>query len=642
MVQLDSTVLSVKKRTSAIRIGAVTSVDMKGLSRLPSFLGNADPLRFVRMLPGVQTGSELDAGMHIQGSDHGHNLVSMDGVPVYGPAHLLGIFSTFIPSHFGGMSFSASAGHDNRLGGVIDLQHDASIPDAFHAQLNAGLVSAQGTLSLPLRKNAALRLSGRSSFLGLIYGPWMKIDGVGFDYGFGDVNASLVMNAGPHDHIWLDIYHGHDMVGIPDISFGLNTEMEWGNFVTALHWKHAAPSFSMENCIYASRYDVSLEVSHESLHGRMPSYIGSMGYKGNAKWKNWNAGAEAALHNVLEQTPDISSDALADAAEASPYNVFESSLWAGYTLEAGYRWLLSASLKGGFFFSAERKLFLQLSPKAEISYRLYRAGTLTFSAGIDRQNLFQNGLTSLGFPIESWYAAGRLGDPQSSLYGTLGYKASFAADAWVFTASLYCRRLFNQLEYVGTLFDMLSANYDLANVTSQGNGWNCGLGLMLHKQAGRLNGWVGYTLGRSLRDVGMMSNRPSSYERIHEFNLVASWDGGRWDAGGSLVAASGTPYTAPEAMYLIGNRVLCDYGKYNGSRLKPYIRLDLDFNWYFRKDARFSHGVNFSVYNALGRDNEIARKLSVKSGSDGGYRGSYSPFSFSLKWMPAVAWFCKF
>ena len=53
-------------------------------------------------------------------------------------------------------------------------------------------------------------------------------------------------------------------------------------------------------------------------------------------------------------------------------------------------------------------------------------------------------------------------------------------------------------------------------------------------------------------------------------------------------------------------------------------------------------GVNFSVYNALGRDNEIARKLSVKSGSDGGYRGSYSPFSFSLKWMPAVAWFCKF
>ena len=44
--------------------GATTlKLDMEYMHRLPKILGNADPVHYAQMLPGVQTSSEIDAGV---------------------------------------------------------------------------------------------------------------------------------------------------------------------------------------------------------------------------------------------------------------------------------------------------------------------------------------------------------------------------------------------------------------------------------------------------------------------------------------------------------------------------------------------------------------------------------------------------
>ena len=92
------------------------NVDVGKLQNLPKLLGNTDPIRFVRLLPAVQTNSECDSGIHIQGCDNAHNDISLGGIPVYGVNHLLGLFSVFNPSHYGRMTYSESS-PSNRLGG---------------------------------------------------------------------------------------------------------------------------------------------------------------------------------------------------------------------------------------------------------------------------------------------------------------------------------------------------------------------------------------------------------------------------------------------------------------------------------------------------------------------------------------------
>ena len=81
-------------------------LDMGMMHDLPKILGNADPMRFTQMLAGVQTCSEYDSGLRIQGCDNAHNYVSVSDVPLYNVSHLLGFFSIFNPSHFSDMHFS--------------------------------------------------------------------------------------------------------------------------------------------------------------------------------------------------------------------------------------------------------------------------------------------------------------------------------------------------------------------------------------------------------------------------------------------------------------------------------------------------------------------------------------------------------
>ena len=86
--------------------GISGTVNTDKIAAVPSFLGNADPIRFVRLLPSVQMNTEIEAGIYMQGSEHSHTLVSQAGVPIYGVSHLLGLFSVFNTSHYQGMQYS--------------------------------------------------------------------------------------------------------------------------------------------------------------------------------------------------------------------------------------------------------------------------------------------------------------------------------------------------------------------------------------------------------------------------------------------------------------------------------------------------------------------------------------------------------
>ena len=83
-LQIDSSIVSSSGKEILLkdRFAHATRVDVGEMAVFPSLLGNADPIRFAQMLPSTQSSSELDAGIHIQGCDHQHNLVSLQTVNV--------------------------------------------------------------------------------------------------------------------------------------------------------------------------------------------------------------------------------------------------------------------------------------------------------------------------------------------------------------------------------------------------------------------------------------------------------------------------------------------------------------------------------------------------------------------------------
>ena len=68
------------------------SVDMnlEIMDLLPKIMGNADPVSYSKLLPGVQTSGEYNGGLHINGCENSHNMIAVMDVPLYNVNHMLG------------------------------------------------------------------------------------------------------------------------------------------------------------------------------------------------------------------------------------------------------------------------------------------------------------------------------------------------------------------------------------------------------------------------------------------------------------------------------------------------------------------------------------------------------------------------
>jgi hypothetical protein len=164
---------------------------------------------------------------------------------------------------------------------------------------------------------------------------------------------------------------------------------------------------------------------------------------------------------------------------------------------------------------------------------------------------------------------------------------------------------------------------------------------MLNKCSGRLTGWLSYSYTQAKRRFESLGTQryPASHERPHEVNVVGTYTlNSHWSVGGVFVYASGTPFTAPAYVAMYNQNLLISYGEHNANRLKPYVRLDLSVNYKWRGRWIRENGINFSLYNATSKSNEIFYFISTDD--DGSF--AYKATKFQLRILPSVSYFCKF
>lgn len=132
-----------------------------------------------------------------------------------------------------------------------------------------------------------------------------------------------------------------------------------------------------------------------------------------------------------------------------------------------------------------------------------------------------------------------------------------------------------------------------ALITRQINGQSFGMEVMAKRSAGRITGWVAYTLSKSERffTCGL---RPADFDQNHILNVVVQarlpW---RLLVGARLNVASGRPYTTLRADGTSDTR--------NDARMPNYVQLDvrIDRDWVFKKWqlALFLEIVNVTYSN---------------------------------------------
>lgn len=632
-LQLDSIVVSSTGKEILLKdlLSHTLRVGVDEMAAYPSLLGNADPIRFAQMLPSMQSSGELDAGIHIQGCEHQHNLIALGGVPVYGASHLMGLFSVFNPGHFKSMTYNTAAVGENRLGGVLDMQTQAAAPREWGVDASLGLISLQGTVKAPLGKKAGVLVSARRSLLDLFFGGALQLDKISLGYSFSDYNGTFIWHPSPQDRVCVDFYYGDDRM--LSSTTGLGLDLYWKNLLGALHWTHG----SLKQSLYYTGCSLDLELDEQGKRVLLPSGIDTYGYKAS-----WSKGglllkADVALHQATPQSPEVVGSGIVFEKEKTMH-AWENSLSASWNGNLGANFHYLAGLGAQWYVSPEKKSYWGLSPQLSLTWSLPRESQLQLRSGIRHQYLFQTGLSNIGFPTEFWLPAGQYSAPQWCAEALLSYEKSWQGGAWSFNAELYYRHLGNQLDYTGGVMEFLDGSYTLQGTLQRGSGRNFGVNLMLYKGAGNLTGWVAFSAGRSLRTFDG-STWPSDHERLLEVDLVASYKLGRWDFGGSLICAGGTPFTEPKEYYMVGSQLVAVFKGHNAGRLEPYVRMDLNTRYHFRSRGRLEHGLTLSVYNVLARQQELYRTIECKRSL---VQWSYKSIYLGITVIPSIAYYLKF
>ena len=500
IIQLDSVVIVAKKINGMSKISTGQyQWKMENFKSLPKIMGNSDPMHYVKFIPGVQTGSEMDSGIHIQGCDNEHNEISIFGVPVYQASHLLGLFSVFNPSHFSSMKVNLNSlpTASNKLGGNVNMELLKRPVDKLGGEFTVGPMSSQGTLRIPVSKKMSIIASARVSYLNALYGRWLEFEGSKLRYSFSDYNITWFYQPNKRNKLWLNSYYGYDDAKLREQDIHSDINVKWSNFLASFHWEHSFYSSKLMQYAYISRHDNRLRFLQVDGNEELPSDIQDIGYVSDWKSNYLNLYAQAVLHQIHPQVNEkIQSVYHTD-------NLFqrtqEYSLLAHLHFPLGDKFEIGGGIKGCIYVDDYDKVYKDLLPKASLKFTPNANLKFNLEYSYQKQYLFQTGFTDMGMPTEFWTSCE--GDilPQSAHSVSLNFDWNFGGGNWSITSGAYYKKLNRQVEYIGTIMGLMDTDYRLKDKLISGEGENYGFNFMLNKRTGKLTGWLGYSWNRAFR-----------------------------------------------------------------------------------------------------------------------------------------------
>jgi len=642
--------------------GGKLSFDPHNLSMVPNLTGTVDIIKLLQLTPGVQNSGEANGYLYVRGGEPGHNLMLYADAPVYGMAHLLGVFPFYNADPIHEIQFdksSSNARFGGRLSSTVYVTPFREIPDEISIQGNVGLLASQLTLAVPISKKTGLFVSGRKTYIDKIIGPLLTPrknndnDVKGLNYGFSDGNLTFISDVSRTQRFVFDAFISGDVLKMSDSNLGLDARLKWSNVVLTPSWKSIlSEKVTMVNSVFFSRYENSLVMRQETVQMDISSYVEEFGFTNKVNYTLWEVPFESGLQcayyelqpqNIeIENIKSIATTGKSFTTRSSNYAAFamaKPKLLEMLSVEIGLRlnyYYAGAESKPNHYFQLEPRITLNYSPTTKDA----------FFATYTRQNQYLNLVTtsSVGIPTDFWVASGNGIPSQAANSFSGGYSRIFTKEYNVSLDGFY-RTMHNLIEYPYgvTQFNEIST---LENDLLVGNGEAYGAEFMFKKERGKLKGWLSYTMSWTIRQFDEINEGRafySKYDRRHNLALVGTYDfNSKWSAGVTQIFSSGNRFTMPTTWYFINNNPVKEYGSYNNAVMPNYFRTDLSVNYWLVKTAKKESALSISVYNALNISNPVYVVFNVNLDEEGRSVSVSQEEKKLYGILPSLSWRFKF
>ena len=631
---------------------SMIKVNSRIMKELPVMMGEADIIKSVIMMPGVQSVGEMSSGFNVRGGNTDQNLVLMDGAPVFNTSHMFGFFSMINPDAVQDVTLfkgGIPASYGERISSIMDVKLKDGNNENIKFYGGIGLINSRFTLEGPFakKKKSTFLIGGRTTYSDWIMRQSKNAQFMNSVAHFYDVNGTLNLVLGENNTLKLMGYASNDVFNLNS-----NSLYTYGNMIGSANWKANISKKLISNLNMAySKYSFQLNQKDPSLAEDDYKLITGLEYGSMKYILSWlpnekhrvNAGLQTIGYKILPgeirpagKPTNVIPEKVANqqSLELGAFIDDDIDLSASTALNIGVRYarfmsmgpttvlnydpaqtINSGSVIDSTVFGAWQtaKMYHGIEPRLSMKFNLASNGSIRLSYQRIHQFMNQVSNTSVISPADFWkssdshilplisdqFAVGLFKTPQKGLFET--------------SVEVYYKNLQNLLEYKNGA--VLVMNHHVEADIINAKGYSYGLELFLKKNAGRLNGWVSYTYSRTMRQTDnkfpedVINGRkyyPSVYDKPHDLSTVMNYQiSRRWRFSGNFVLSSGRPVTLPEQKYTFDGRQIVYFSDRNKYRMPPYHRMDvsitLDEN--LRKKRMWKGSWTFSIYNLYGRKN---------------------------------------
>ncbi|MGZ3834240.1 MAG: TonB-dependent receptor domain-containing protein [Mucilaginibacter sp.] len=672
-IEMQEQIISLKEvKISAEKVANVRSVEMgvskldiKSIKQIPAVFGEADVLRVVLTLPGVQTVGEASTGFNVRGGSADQNLILLNGSTIYNPSHFFGFFSAFDPDIIQDIELYKSSIPEKfggRLSSVLDITEREGNNKKFTGTAGIGLLTSRFNIEGPIDKNKTSFIFGART----TYADWL-LKALPSAYknssaSFYDINLNISHHIDDKNTLFLSTYLSND-------GFKLNsdTTYKYGNRNASLKWKHNFSNklFSVIMGGYDYyQYSITSNVNPVDAY-RFNFDINQINFKTDfTYYLNSKHTISFGVNSIRYKIDPGSNQPYSASSQVTPVIVpaeqaLESALYLGDKYDITSNLSISAGIRYSIYnylgpqtvnhyvpglprtvsnitdstkYGSGSVINTYHGPEIRASARYIISSDFSVKAAYNtlRQYIHLLSNTTAISPTDIWKLSDPNIKPQFGDQISLGLYKNFSSNTIETSVEAYYKHLNNYLDYRSGATLVLNKHIETDVVATQGKAY--GIEFLIKKATGQLNGWMSYTYSRIFlrqNDLGggiPINNGdyyPANYDKPNSFNFVGNYRfSHRYSVSLNAVYSTGRPITYPIGEYYYGGSERVLYSNRNQYRIPDYFRTDLSINIDGNhKVHQFFHSSwTIGVYNLTGRNNAYSTFFTEQGGGIQGYK----------------------
>jgi hypothetical protein len=628
--QLEEVVVTSKKndKTKNTAIG-VDKLNIKDIEKLPVLFGEKDVLKTIQLLPGVKSNGEGGTGFSVRGGGFDQNLILLDEAPIYNSSHLLGFFSTFNSDALKSTTLikgNPPAQYGGRLSSVLDVVMKDGNNQEFGVSGGIGLISSRINVEGPIQKGkSSFLISARRTYADLFLK--LKKDFQDNTVYFYDLNMKANYEINDKNKIFVSGYFGRDELAIGN-AFGV----DWGNATGTLRWNSViSPKIFVNTSLIYSKYSYNVNIDKGS-DINLSSEIEDYNLKQDYQWfhnsnNKFKFGFNSILHNIDPSkasgdniNQDASTRSLRKSWENALYFSHENRLLPWMTIEYGLRFSSFSIMGAGKYNIYDGdivqssvilekreigKTYNNFEPRFSSNFNLNDNSSIKAAYARNTQNLHLLTNSTSGRPSDQWIGSSYNIKPEISDQISMGYFKNFQDGLFELSIETYYKWMQNQVDYKNGA--NINTSPDLESELLYGQGRAYGLEMQLKKTSGKFTGWVSYTLSKTQKQIDGINDDlwyNATQDKTNDISVVASFERSKkWTFSALFVYSTGNAVTFPSGKYNVNETNVYYYNGRNRDRMPDYHRLDLSATMNLTPIGKYKSSLNFSIYNAYGREN---------------------------------------